>query len=40
MREHAKMLEAYTRLFEETLNSVNIPKEFFDCMMSDKNASK
>ncbi len=32
MREHAKLLEHYSRLFEETTMRVNIQKEFADTM--------
>ena len=35
MRESAKLLEQYSKLFEETQQKVNIQKEFTDCMMSE-----
>ena len=35
MREHAKQLELYCRLFEETNLRVNVAKEFVDVMMSE-----
>ena len=33
MREHAKQLELYCKLFEETQLKVNVAKEFRDIMM-------
>ena len=33
MREHAKQLEIYCKLFEETQLRVNVAKEFADIMM-------
>ena len=32
MREHAKLLELYSRMFEETTQRINIQKEFVDCI--------
>ena len=32
MREHAKLLELYSKLFEETSQRINIQKEFTDCI--------
>lgn len=35
MREHAKMLELYSKMFEDCSQKVNIQREFVETMMAE-----